>query len=242
MSGLLGRKKKNRFVGFAWSKNLERGRIKLELNPHPYPPPFSSHPTFSRLTTLSSHHFLFFFCFRLHHHLFLLTHAKRHTHLILLSLHSHPPAPCLAPYDPTPTPYPGLYPTFPVLEYDELRACLECVRTRTQQPNATVSLKRTCVTDHVGVPSSPKACHIACLLSPTLSIHIPSHPRFILDSESRQIIIFPLPTYLPLTIGRVGPLGMGFICPHPYRPFALDIGSSREPSPPPRTVPWSIFP
>lgn len=45
------------------------------------------------------------------------------------------PLPRLAPYDPTPTPHPGLYPTFPVLKlHDELSACLARVRTRIQQP------------------------------------------------------------------------------------------------------------
>jgi hypothetical protein len=96
------------------------------------------------------------------------------------------------------------------------------------------------VTHHVGVSSCPKACHITLFFVDndfwsTLST-IPSHLCFILDSESRQVIFFFLPTYPPLTIGRVGPLGTGFIRPHPHRPFALEIGSSHEPSPTPQNT------
>ena len=91
--------------------------------------------------------------------------------------------------------------------------------------------------------SSESVPHHCLFSSSTMTSgrHYRPHLRFILDSESRQVIFFFLPTYPPLTIGRVGPFGTGFIRPHPHRPFALEIGSSHKPSPPPRTLPWSIF-
>lgn len=48
-------------------------------------------------------------------------------------------------------------------------------------------------------------------------------------------------THPPLTFGREGPLGTGFIRPHPHRPFALETGSSLDPFLPPSTLPWSLF-
>jgi len=82
--------------------------------------------------------------------------------------------------------------------------------------------ENTRVTDHAGVTSRTKACHIAWSDSSSTLSTIASRLGFILDSESRQILTILFPTYPPLTIGRVGPLGTGFIRLHPHRPFALE--------------------
>ena len=80
------------------------------------------------------------------------------------------------------------------------------------------------MTHHVGVlPSRPKACHATLLVFFvdndfwSTSSTVPSHLRFILDSESRQVIFFFLPTYPPLTIGRVGSSARILIGPSPWR-------------------------
>ena len=106
-------------VGFTSVEERKNWREGIKLNPYPYQPLSPSHPTFSHLTTLSLYlpslpppppPPLFFI---------LLTHAKRHTHLIFLPLHRH-----ITPSrSRRPDPITGPYPILPVLEYDELGAC-----------------------------------------------------------------------------------------------------------------------